>query len=252
MDRHHAQQILLTYRLGEHAPPGSELAEALALAEKDPELAEWLEAQLRYDRRLRSALRSVTPPAGLQQAILRGRPPTPSLWRRSAPRLLAMAAAGAVLLGIWAVSNRGARGPVNVPSPVATTRALPFRDQMVELIAQGRYSLQAQSGSLTELRSFLRRNGGAHDVSVSPALAALSTYGCQVLAFDGRRTTLICFTSPRLGFVHLFVVDSPTEGVGSQPTLAQFGNWNTATWSSGSKTFVVCAQASDSDLRALL
>ena len=252
MDRHHAQQILLTYRLGEHAPPGSELAEALALAEKDTELAEWLEAQLRYDRRLRSALRSVTPPAGLQQAILRGRPPAPSLWRRSAPRLLALAAAGVVLLGMWAVANRGARGPVSAPSPVANTRGLPFRDQMVDLIAQGRYALQAQSGSLPELRSFLRRNGGAHDVSVSPALAALSTYGCQVLAFDGRRTTLICFTSPQLGFVHLFVMDSATEGVGSQPTLAQKGNWNTATWSSGSQTFVVCAQASDADLRALL
>ena len=56
MDRERAKRILLTYRLGEAALPGSELAEALSLAEQDAELAVWLEDQLRRDRRIRSGL----------------------------------------------------------------------------------------------------------------------------------------------------------------------------------------------------
>ncbi len=254
MDRTHAQRILLTYRLGEAAPPGSELAEALSLAERDPELEVWLEDQLRYDRQLRSGFRGISPPPGLRDSILRGRPPAADSGRRHRAALLALAAVLALAVGAGLLRmRRPAAGGGGGSARVTATAAPTFREQMTAFVAEGRYVIQAQAGSLAELRQFIGKNGGADDAVVPAPVAALGTYGCQVLDWEGQRVTLICFTSPRLGFVHLVVLDAPPgAGIGNSPAMALVGGWNTAVWGRGGKTYLLCAQGSDADLRSLL
>lgn len=254
MDRQHAQRVLLTYRLGENAPPGSELAEALALADGDEQLSAWLEAQLRADRVLRSSLRSVPVPPGLRDAILAGRPPIAVRWTRRPVTWMSLAALIAVVVGISFLKN----GPTTPSSSLAgpTAPSLPgaaFREQMAAFLAEGRYSLQAQSTSLRELREFIGNHGGVRDPAVPGPVAGLNSYGCQVLKWEGHTATLICFTSPRLGFVHFIVMEAPpSQGIGEQPVLAQSNGWNTAVWGRGGRTYFLCAQGSDADLRALL
>ncbi|MEN9677771.1 MAG: hypothetical protein RIS76_3667 [Verrucomicrobiota bacterium] len=255
MDRELAKRILLTYRLGEAALPGSELAEALSLAEQDSELAVWLEDQLRRDRRIRSGLMTVAPPPGLRDAILRGRPQRN--WRvRSGPlRVLALAAALAMAAGAgFVLMRRPSGGEVAAGVGVANPApAVSFREQMAALLAEGRYSLQAQSPSLAELRQAIRRKGGVDDAVVPGPLMALGGYGCQVLKWEGHHVTLLCFNSPQMGFVHLLVLDAPPEaGIGDQPALASVHGWNTAIWQRGGRTYLLCAQGSDADLKSLL
>jgi len=241
MDPAHARRILRTYRLGEAATPGSELAQALAAAEAEPQLAAWLEDQLRVDRALRARMRSVPPPAGLRDDILRGRPAVAPHWSPSRRILLALAACLALLggLGLWQVSG-----------PPASSGA--FRDAMASMLSEGRYSLQARSSSLAELRRFLAGKGGAADAPVPPALEALESYGCQVLSWEGRKVTLICFTTPKLGIVHLVMADGAMPGRDAGAlAIASSGEWNTALWEREGRTYLLLARGSDADLRAL-
>lgn len=254
MDRHQAQRILLTYRLGESAPPGSELAEALSLAEQDQELSAWLEAQLRSDRELRSALRSVPVPPGLRDAILAGRPAVAIPWHRRPAAWWGLAAALALVVGI------SSRVRVHPPEFTDSIRPYPsagpgqpFREYMAAFLAEGRYSLQTQSTSLEELRRFIGKQGGAGNAAVPGPVAALSSYGCQILKWEGHTATLICFTSPELGIIHLVVLDAPPPpGTGERPVLAQAAGWNTAVWGRDGRTYFLCARGSDADLRSLL
>ena len=254
MDRQHAQRVLLTYRLGETAPPGSELAEALALAEGDEQLSAWLEAQLRADRVLRAGLRSVPVPPGLRDAILAGRPPIAVRWTSRPVAWMSLAALIALVVGISLMKS----GPISPSRSVAGTNApaLPgaaLREQMAAFLAEGRYALQAQSASLRELRDFVGTQGGARDAAVPSPVAALNSFGCQVFKWEGHTATLICFTSPRLGFVHLIALDAPpAPGIGEQPVLAQSNGWNTAVWGRGGRSYFLCARGSDAELRVLL
>lgn len=253
MDPAHARRILTTYRLGEAAPPGSELAEALAAAETDPQLAAWLEDQLRVDRSLRARMRSVPPPPGLKDAILAGRPARPGPWVRSGPMLWALAASLAVLagLGAWLFSGGPSTGGAGLAT-TGTPDARAFREAMASMLTEGRYALQIHSPSLPELRRFLSGKSTAANAPMPPGLEPLESYGCQVLSWEGRDVTLICFSSPSLGIVHLVLTDGPLPGRTSGALdIATASGWNTALWERDGRTYLLLARGSDADVRAM-
>jgi hypothetical protein len=102
MNSSDAKEILLLYREGvDDADP--QFAEALAVAERDPRLAEWLRQQGESYRAVRSKLRETETPADFKAKILRERPiPFPrSAWSR---QILPLAAAIVILAGAAAVS----------------------------------------------------------------------------------------------------------------------------------------------------
>jgi len=253
MDTEHAKSVLLTYRLGEAAPLGSELAEALALAERNFDLAAWLEQELRFDRSMRQLLRAVPAPAGLRASIVLGRPADIVRPRWSRPSLLAVAAAVIGVLGFVILRSVNS---TDKPVPLAQSAAAPsfdaFHQEMATLIAEGRYSLQETSTSLAELKRYIRQNRGVADAAIPSRLAALPTYGCQILNWRGQRVTLICFTSAQLGFVHLFVLDADSQSlpVGSTE-MVKVSDWNTARWRAEGKSYLLVAQGTDAQLRSL-
>ena len=72
MKKDEAKFLLRAYR-----PQGADaqdpaFAEALAAARNDPELAAWLAAEEAFDATLAGKLREITPPAGLEEAIIAG------------------------------------------------------------------------------------------------------------------------------------------------------------------------------------
>ena len=254
MDREQARRILITYRLGEAAPHGSELAEALAMADRDPELSAWLEAQLRFDRTVRARVRSVAPPTHLQAAILSQRPRRigPSRW--ATPLGWAMAAALVLMSGaaIWLSYNPESGGSSHQAASGPATGET-FRKAMAVMLTDGVYSLQVQSRSLEELRRYITANGGAGNAAIPSSLEALNSLGCQVFSWDGHQATLICFTSSTYGLVHLVILEGSLPDVqGNAPVLAQAAGWNTALWQESGRTYLLCARGTDPELHTLV
>ncbi len=73
MNTHEAKEISLLYR-GPADDAGPQFREALAHAQRDLELAEWLREQTRCYDAIRAKLRGVEPPIDLPQKIIRARP----------------------------------------------------------------------------------------------------------------------------------------------------------------------------------
>ncbi len=73
MNTHEAKEILLLYR-GPADDADPQFREALAHAQRDLELAEWLREQTRCYDAIRAKLRGVEPPIDLPQKIIRARP----------------------------------------------------------------------------------------------------------------------------------------------------------------------------------
>ena len=65
-----ARKILRAWRDDAASVPSAELAEALARAEEDPSLADWLDRQKEADARVRGAFAQIEPPASLRERVL--------------------------------------------------------------------------------------------------------------------------------------------------------------------------------------
>jgi hypothetical protein len=65
-----AKNILLLYRPGTADAEDPQIAAALALAKRDPELARWLEEHCARQEALRAKFRQITVPAGLKEQII--------------------------------------------------------------------------------------------------------------------------------------------------------------------------------------
>jgi hypothetical protein len=77
-----AKEKLLLYR-GRIDDADPQFQEALARAQRDPDLAEWLREQTNCYNAIRAKLRGIEPPIGLAEKIVRRRPiPFPRDWSR--------------------------------------------------------------------------------------------------------------------------------------------------------------------------
>src|SRR5947207_357824 len=92
MNRETAKHILQSRRPSGQDDQDPQIAEALALAESDPELKQWFEDQHAFDAALAQHMQSTPLPADLKQKVLATRPVT-RVWPVGATRrVLAMAA----------------------------------------------------------------------------------------------------------------------------------------------------------------
>ena len=99
MNTREAKEILLLYR-GPTDDADPQFREALAHAQRDPELAKWLREQTRCYDAIRAKLREVEPPIGLSEKIVRRRPiPFPRDWSR----VLQLAAAVLISVSVTAL-----------------------------------------------------------------------------------------------------------------------------------------------------
>jgi hypothetical protein len=99
MNTREAKEILLLYR-GPVDDADPQFRDALAHAQGDPELAQWLQEQTRCYDAIRAKLREVEPPIDLPQQIIRARPiPFGRKWNE----ILKLAAAIIVSASITAV-----------------------------------------------------------------------------------------------------------------------------------------------------
>jgi len=220
--------------------------EALALAERDPELRLWFEEQQRLDHALRRKLRTATPPPDLLADIVVGFPHRATVAQARWLRPLALAAAIAVLMGVGALLwNR-------TPSPEPRSLAAFQTDMSSFLKTFPRLDLYSEKHSV--VREWLATKPRFAAAQLPPTLEKFPAIGCRELDWRGQPAALVCFMVDG-EVVHLFLLPKQPWGTaieGGTPQFGRAGKFSSATWSQGDVTCVAVTRASEGFLKARL
>ena len=222
--------------------PQDASAEARAVLQSDAELREWHEKRTAFDQQAAQAL-AVSIPAGLKESILQSAKQQP---RRSGIRWIApviLTAAAACVAGAWLLL-----WPVHGGMPAWQADAM----AEVTKLEYGMGRLDESAPTLDELKTMLAATNSPAPDSLPGELAATRTYGCKRITVDGKAATIICF---KLGEgnqeAHLVIVDAANASPPS-PKLEQSKNWSLASWSAGTKTYMLATTQGAAELRRLL
>jgi hypothetical protein len=246
MNNSEAKEVLLLYRPGTSDREDPEFAEALALAQRDPELAHWFEEHCAFQEALRLKFRQIPVPEGLREQIVSERKVQNSLPLRRKTAVVALALAMAVLLGV---------GTKFYLRPHEDKTLTGLRNRMANTWRiYPRMDLETNDSA--KIKQFLAEKGQG-DYVLLPRLEKTATTGCAMLRWQNKPVTMICFNSGRTPGNHdpdlfLFIVaavdvpGAPRPGVG--PILEHSGKYASASWTSEGKTYVLETRGDESAL----
>jgi hypothetical protein len=232
--------ILLTYRPGRDDAHDPEVAQALALAERDPSLKHWLDRHLASQSLIRESLRQISVPPGLRERILSNAPAgRPS--RRLLPGLLLPLAAALVLMiglaALWIKSR---------PADAFPT----FRDRMVRKVLR-EYTMDIVTTNGVQIRQYLATNSAPADYILPQGLERLPALGAGLQSWQGQRVSMVCLDGGGQGTLFLFVVDTASvkSPPGSTPEFAPVSKLATASWTTRGRTYVLAGTSGSPALR---
>ncbi|MBA4147990.1 MAG: hypothetical protein H0X66_07715 [Verrucomicrobia bacterium] len=243
MDNHQAKQLLIDYRPG-LAEPTREMTEALALAERDPNLNEWFTGQQRFHGSIRSQLRAIEVPADLKSQILAGRKTTP-LWRK---HLMLYAAAAALILfiGLETMWLEQTREEISFAG---------YQNRMIGFAVR-EYRMDLLSEDPKEIRNFLAERGAPTDYVLPSAVESLPAMGGARLSWQGKPVSMLCYKLKANEIAYLFVLNETAlpsgEVLSSMPEFATIKGLNTARWKRGSNVYLLAAPLPENELRGLV
>jgi hypothetical protein len=225
-----ARQILALYRPGTADARDLEVVEALALAQRDPALRQWLDQHCAVQQALRRKFRELPVSAVVKQTILARRKivQPPAWWRRPAWRA---AAAGVMLLA-------GATALWLRPRP--PDRFADFRARMVRT-ALREYRMDIVTNDMTQVRRFLAERQAPSDYELTPALEQLSLTGGGLLRWQNHPVSMVCFDRGDQQMLFLFVLHrgAVKDPPPARPRETQVNKLKTASWTQGDKTYVL-------------
>ncbi len=242
MNRNDAKQCLLIYRPGTRDADDPEIAAALRLLEKDPELSRWFEEHCARQNALRQKFQQLPVPAGLKEQIISEHAAAAKAvsWRQKIVGVVA-AAAVVLLLGILAFVLLPPAKPRPVPNTLAN-----YLSQMAD-DALHSSSLNVMTNS-AQINSYLARNQAPADYVLPAGLRKFAIRGCAVEPWQNFRASMICFRTGislppgQQGDLWLFVIDSAdVQGASAitGPQYAQVDGLTTATWTRNGKLYVL-------------
>lgn len=253
MNLNEAKELLLIYRPVTADAGDPQMAEALALAKSNPELARWLEAQQAQQAALRTKFRQMTIPAGLKEQIIseygagRRTPATLARWRTAGLALAALA----LLLGMLAI--------VWHPRSLPGNSLVHYQSEMAR-IALAPYSMDVETNNAASIHAYLAQQH-APDFTLRTPLQHTELTGCAVRVWNGAKVSLICFRTGKplppgeKSDLWLFVVDKatvqnvpPTTG----PIVSKVNQLITATWTEGGKLYFLGVEGQEADIRQYL
>ena len=250
MNRDEAKEILICYRHGTADAADPQVAEALAVAKADPELAGWLEMHCARQFVLSEKLRQIVPPAGLKEQIISEQAAqqkaTPLLQRELKPKTLLVGALVVLLLtGLcYKIFLRD------------DTLKL-YRAQMASTASHG-YDMTLATNDLQQIRHYLAENQAPADFELPPSLQKFSLTGCTVTQWHEAKVALVCFRTSAVSTgnnLWLFVVDksSVSHLPRSQKTmLTSIEGMATASWTRDGKLYLLGMLGDERDLQQLL
>jgi hypothetical protein len=225
-----------------------EIADALAQAQRDPELAEWLKRERDSDAAIAHQLRAIEPPTTLRAQLIAGgrasrRARNWRAWRSNLGLAATIALAAAV--GWWGHSQ--SRFPSSQRgSPHTSPGSLrDWQERCVGVFANAFFQLDFERPAYEPLSRYL----AGRDAPVAGALpfntAIVRALGCKVLEWRGAKVSLTCFRTDTGELVHLFVAPRSVftdDALPTGPLRTQVGAYATVTWSRGELAFMVASQ----------
>jgi hypothetical protein len=242
-----AKEVLFLYRPWSGDGGDPEVAEALEVAGRDPELAHWFEQHCAIQSAMRAGLRGVPVPEGLREQILSEVPAHISLSRRN--RRVLVTAGVAVLAAVLALAVFFSRS-----SREGTFAA--YRGRMVKFALRG-YQMDLETNELGAIRRYLAGTNGHGDVTLPTGLArrihGTEPTGCAVLTWQAKPVSMICFGHHGKTDLWLFVIDRgalPDAPEDSAPRFERANNTaTTASWSTGGRIYFLAGVGNEARLK---
>lgn len=253
-----AKEVLLPYRHGTSDAEDPQIAEALALAKQDADLARWLEAHCARQYVLSEKFRRITPPDGLLQQIISEHRATQrrSIFERN-PRLTALVCTLALLISLLVATNpsewwRAFQGP--------DTQLVAYQQSMAG-IAISPYTMATAANDAEHIRAYLKQNNAPSDFVLNEALKLTPMTGCAVENWNGTKVSMICFHShpensnTNASDLWLFVAnrssisDAPNA---THPQVQQVNSLIVATWVDGDRLYMLARQGDLEGLKKFL
>jgi hypothetical protein len=229
-----ARQILLLHRPGVEESGDPQMAEALAMTRRDPELSRWFEEHCAFQNAMREKFRQMEVPSHLKEEILSRMEPErkivrPAFWLR--PAWLATAAAAAVLIlgfGAWWLK------------PAHPDRFANYESRMVGAVLR-EYTMDIQTNNLRAVRQHLAAEGAPRDYSIPRGLQKLTLTGGGTLHWRGNPVAMVCYDRGDKQMLFLFVMDRSAvkDAPPEAPETATVLGLSTASWSAGDKTYLL-------------
>jgi hypothetical protein len=249
-----AKEILQLYRPGTEDADDPQVAEALALAESNPELSLWLEMHIACQEAMRAKLRQISPPAGLKEQILSEHAASPRAVPRPPVLSYAVAALAILLLGalvfVWLPRR----------SPTSANSLAMFQREMVS-IALRSYPMDLHTNNASGIRAYLTQKSAPANFTLPAGLQKTPVVGCAVELWQGASVSLVCFRTGKPlapgseADLWLFVADRASVKNLAATTTTQFAKISkviTATWSQGDKLYLLGGFGNEADLKPYL
>lgn len=259
MNRPEAKAILELCRPGQPAASDPRVAEALALAQTDPELREWFTQQQAFDAFMSASLKSVPVPAHLRATLLAtvAQPPAPkpSALARLNARLAAWLRTPIIPEHVLLNPPTWRRWPVRVAvallavltlTPVVLTYYAPrpfarYVADVVDASWDEKGHLALRTNDLAAVRHWLAAQKVNPDFSIPPALERFSLHGARRFEWRGHPIAFLCYLDgPR--HLHLLVSDQanlPDSPSAQQLEMFSCHGWTTFGWVQEGKAYVV-------------
>jgi len=251
MNRDDAKNVLLLYRHGTADAADPQVIEALALVERDKELARCFGEHCARQEILRAKFRQIPVPAGLKEQIISEQAAQEKIifWRRNA-----IFAAAAVIVVLVALA------PLWFPHrPKDDTFAI-YRSRMVGVALRG-YGMDLATNNPAQIRAFLAESSAPADYVLPAPLKKTGMTGCAIQNWQGAKVSMICFRTGRplppgqSSDLWLFVVDRSRVKHAPPADARQFTRVNqltTVTWTQGDKLYVLGTAGEEETLRQYL
>ena len=245
----------MLYRPGTADADDPQIAGALALAKREPELARWLEEHSARQEALRCKFRQITVPAGLKGQIISEQA---VFLERHARRekIVAGAAVAAIVVSLIVLA------PFWLPRRATADNTLAnYQNQMVRMALAGPYNMDLTTNDPTEVRNYLARKQAPADYVLPAGLQKAAVTGCAIEGWQNTKATMICFRTGKplppgeQGDLWLFVVDraslkdAPPPG---PPKIAAVNRLITAVWTQGDKVYFLGTQGDGQAIRQYL
>ena len=252
MNREEAKLILQVYRPGGQDAADAHFAEALALAQRDPELATWFAEQQRFDADVSRELKFLRAPLALKSTIL-AQEKTKVVHRWSwlttwnSPLPWALAAAVVILIGLAALQFKPAR-----PAQFAFAD---FQKQMLVAAEDRTHHVDLENQNAQQVHDWLAAHQGDTGMQLPPTLRDTpGLMGCRVVDWHGRKTSMLCFFRDDTGHMDLFV--TPQTGFADAPPaqtqFAQLDKLTAASWSRDGQVYLLIGETDAGHLQKLL
>jgi len=249
-----ARQILLPFRPWAKADHDAKVVEALALCQRDAELAQWFENHCAVQNAIHARFNQMPLPEGLKEQILseyKARAVVPCWWRQ--PATLAAAATMAILVALgslWLTTPRPSSEEVNFAS---------YRSRMVRT-ALRTYGMDLETNDFAQIRTYLAQHQSPADYVLPQNLEATPSVGCGVLKWQDQPVAMVCFRTGKplapgaKSDLFLFVIDRkalPDLRASNVPEFASVNKLVTASWTEGEKVYLLAGFDEESLRRRL-